>query len=394
VTVPIETPPGRADAERPREPSELSPPRVLQLITRDAWGGAERQMLDMVLATHPNRCEQTVSMLDEAGALTERLRAQGVPVRPLGRSLGSIGQTVRLVRVLRERRPEVVEAYGFKSGLVARAAAPLGGAPAIVIGVRGIHFTDGEVEDRRARLAQLVERLLRRTVRAYAANSHGAQRYLVGRGFPAEKFTVIRNGVATDVPRANPGETSLPRIICVARLIPRKRHVVLLRALAVLRREGLDFTCELIGAGRSTDDLQALVQELDLDESVEFSGYLRPEEIKRRLARSHLFVLSSSWEGMPGAVMEAMAAGLPVVATRVNGTDELVLDGETGYLVEVDHVDALAKRLRSLLADSELRARLGAAGARRIQGFSHERLAERKTAFYRELAQERRRRVG
>jgi len=351
-------------------------------------------MLDMVLATHPDRCEQTVSMLDEAGALTERLRAQGVPVRPLGRRLGSIGQAVRLVSVLRECRPEVVEAYGFKSGLVARAAAPLGGRPDIVIGVRGIHFTDGEVDDLKARLAQLVERLLQRTVRAYAANSPGAQRYLVGRGFPAEKFTVILNGVATEVPQANPGESGPPRIICVARLIPRKRHSMLLQALARLRREGLDFTCELVGAGRSADDVRALVHELGLDHVVELAGYLEPEEIKLRLARSHLFVLPSSWEGMPGAVMEAMAAGLPVVATRVNGTDEVVLDGETGYLVDVDQVGPLADRLRRLLLDSELRTRLGAAGARRIQSFSHGRLAERKTAFYRELAAERRLRVG
>lgn len=347
-------------------------------------------MVNMVAATHPDMCEQTVSMLHGTGTVAGWFGACEVPIRSLDGRFGMVGRVLRLVRVLRERRPEVIEAYGFKAGLIARAAARFGGRPAVVIGVRGIHFTDGEVHDAKARFAQLVERLLQRSVRAYAANSHGAQRFLVAQGFPPEKFTVILNGVATDVPRANPAADP-PRIICVARLIPRKRHAVLLCALARLRESGLDFTCELIGIGRSEAEVRRLTRELGLEDVVEFAGYLSVEQIRLRLAQAHIFVLPSAWEGMPGSVMEAMAAGLPVVATRVNGTDEIVLEDETAYLVEVDDVDALEAKLKLLIVDPSLRARLGAAGLERIQEFSFEQLAVRRTEFYREIAEERRR---
>jgi glycosyltransferase involved in cell wall biosynthesis len=364
-------------------------PRVLHLLTRDGWGGTEVQVMNLVQRTHPDRCEQTVAVIAPmVPGVGERLARNGVPVRSLAGGFGIVGKAARLAGILRERTYDVVEAYGFKAGLIARVGALLGGRPAVVIGVRGIHFTEGETHDTKARLAQLVERSLAWSVRAYAANSEGARRFLVRRGFPNDKFIVVLNGVETDVPLAGPDRAGPVRIICVARLVPRKRHDVLLEALARLRAGGRDVTCELVGAGTAGDDLRALTRRLGLESVVAFSGRLEPEETKQRLADADVFVLSSAWEGMPGSVMEAMAARLPVVATDVNGTNEIVIDDETGLLVPVDDVEALAAALERLSRDPSLRRRMGTAGRKRILDYSFDSFAERKTAFYRELAAE------
>jgi glycosyltransferase involved in cell wall biosynthesis len=366
-------------------------PRVLHLLTRDAYGGTEVQIMNLVTRTHPDRIFQAVSMLTPEFVVHGRLAPLGVQVRSIGGRFGMPGKLYRLVQMLRQGRFDVVETYGFKVSLMARVARLFAGRPALVVGVRGIHFTDGEADDRKARFAIRVERLLAWTVRAYAANSDGARRFLVGLGFPPDKFVVVINGVETDVPQADPGREGTVRVICVARIVPRKRHEVLLRALRRLRDEGYDVEAQLVGPGYPdfVAEMHTAASDLGLDGVVTFSGHLPPEETRQRLADSQVFVLCSAWEGLPGAVMEAMAASLPVVGTNVNGTDELVLDGETGYLVPVDDVDALADAIERLVRDPELRARMGAAGRERILDYSLERYADRRESFYRRLAGER-----
>jgi glycosyltransferase involved in cell wall biosynthesis len=366
-------------------------PRVLHLLTRDAYGGTEVQVMNLVQRTHPDRVFQAVSMLTPEFVVHGRLAPLGVQVRSIGGRFGMAGKLYRLVNMLREGRFDVLETYGFKVSLLARVARLFAGRPALVVGVRGIHFTDGEADDQKARFAIRVERLLAWSVRAYAANSDGARRFLVGLGFPDDKFVVVVNGVETDVPQASPNHPGRARIVCVARIVPRKRHEVLLRALRRLRDEGYDVEAQLVGPGYPdfVAEMHTAASDLGLDGVVTFSGHLPPEETRVRLAESDIFVLCSAWEGLPGAVMEAMAASLPVVGTDVNGTNELVVDGETGYLVPVDDVEALASAIERLVQDPELRARMGAAGRERILDYSLERYADRKEAFYRELAAER-----
>jgi glycosyltransferase involved in cell wall biosynthesis len=366
-------------------------PRVLHLLTRDAYGGTEVQIMNLVQRTHPGRIFQAVSMLTPEFVVHGRLAPLGVQVRSIGGRFGMPGKLYRLVQMLREGQFDIVETYGFKVSLMARVARLFAGRPALVVGVRGIHFTDGEADDRKARFAIRVERMLAWSVRAYAANSDGARRFLVGLGFPADKFVVVVNGVETAVPQASPDHDGTARIVCVARVIPRKRHEVLMRALRRLRDEGHDVEAEFVGPGYPdfVAEMHAAAGDLGLDGVVTFAGHLPPEETRQRLASSDIFVLCSAWEGLPGAVMEAMAASLPVVGTDVNGTNELVKDGETGYLVPVDDVAALAEAIGRLVRDPELRAGMGAAGRERILEYSLERYADRKEAFYRRLAGER-----
>jgi len=300
-----------------------------------------------------------------------------------------VGAAVRLARLLRRERIDLVEAYGFKCGLVARVACLLGRRPALVIAVRGLHFTEAEDPDGlKTRFVLAVERALEPTVARYDANSRGARNFLVGRGFAASRFTVIVNGVdAESVPAANLAvHTGPPAIVCVARFVPRKRHDVLIRALAQVRDAGQDFRCELIGYGPTVAEAEALVAEFGLGDRVGFAGRLDQPAIARRLATADIFILTSLWEGMPGSVLEAMAAALPVVGSDVNGTNEVIVSGVTGTLVPPADVEATAAALLELARDPGLRVRMGRAGRERIEReYSFERVVAEKEAFYCEL---------
>jgi glycosyltransferase involved in cell wall biosynthesis len=209
-------------------------------------------------------------------------------------------------------------------------------------------------------------------------------------GIPRSKTLVLPNGV--DLPAA----ASLPEqaqaratlglplegllVASVARLNPVKRLDVLLQALALVEEAKL----VLVGDGPERGRLEALAESLGISGRVHLAGYR--EDVWPWLAACDVFALSSEWEGMPNAVLEAMAAGLPVVATRVGGTPDVVVEGVTGYLVPSDDPLALARALKALIRDSGLRYQMGAAGRHRVEErFSVERMVERTQALYEEL---------
>ncbi len=361
-------------------------PRVLHLLAFDDWGGTEVQVAAQVLRWGGAPGTQAVAFLQPPGPITQRLRSGGCRAQSVAGPGGAAGAVARVVGLLRRDEFDVIEAYGLKAGLVARAAAPLGGRPAVVIGIRSRHFSQGEPGEVRTRVILALERILVRTVAAYDVNSSGARDFLIDAGFPGARFTVIPNGMDLPPAPANPTRTARPTIVCVARLVPLKRHHILLRGLAGLVREGSDLRCELIGYGPEEERLRRLVDDLGLRDRVAFLGRLGQAEILDRLTAADLFVLTSSYEGMPGSVLEAMACGLPVVATAVDGTREVVEDGVTGALVPAEDIGALTHALRRLLADPALRLRLGAAGRALVaERFSFERLIAAKSRLYQDV---------
>lgn len=383
--------PAHAPPRRPLPtPHGTRAPRVLHLLPCDDWGGTEVQISTQVLLTDPAECEQAVVILQPPGVVYERLQAGGVPVYSIGSRVGLVGSLRQLARILRSSQFDAIEAYGLKAGILARIAVRLGPRIPVVIGVRGLHFTSANEEGvgLNTRTVLRLERALSRWVHTFDANSRGARNFLVANGFDSRKFTVIVNGVQTNsVPMASHDHPGPPKIICVARFVPLKRHELLLRALAEVKARGVDFRCELIGYGPSLDHCRALAEELGLAEQVTFAGRVPQEEIRRRLADADLFALVSIWEGMPGSVLEAMAAGLPVVGTDVNGTNEVVVDGDTGLLVPPDDLDALRTALLTLIEDRDLRVAMGARGRERVEDrFSFERVVAEKVAFYATVA--------
>jgi glycosyltransferase involved in cell wall biosynthesis len=206
---------------------------------------------------------------------------------------------------------------------------------------------------------------------------------------PAAKITTIYNGLALPaasqpVPPDWPFPPGPPVLITIGRLSPEKDHAALLNACAALNRQGLAWRLLVLGEGRQRQALEQLSADLGLQAQVYWAGNQSP--VFPWLAHADIFVLPSRWEGVSMALLEAMACGLPVVATAVGGTPEVVLEGQTGLLAPPGDSDALAQALAALLRDPSRRHTLGAAGrARLAEEFSIDRTLERLEDLYRRL---------
>ena len=193
--------------------------------------------------------------------------------------------------------------------------------------------------------------------------------------------TGLRGDLTSDAKCAlnfNPGR---PLIGTVGRLAPEKDYATLLRAVAALRRTGLDAELALVGDGAMRRDLEQLASELGIGGRVRFLGYRT--NIRALLAAFDVFTLSSLTEGIALTLLEAMAAGKPVVATRAGGNPEVVVEGETGLLVEPGRPEALAEALGRVLSDPALARRLGEAGRRRVETcFAVDRMVQEYVELY------------
>jgi glycosyltransferase involved in cell wall biosynthesis len=361
-------------------------------------GGAENAMfmlLESLLLESPDRGWRPTLLLDDApGAelLAERAAALEVPVRlvgPLPLGLAGARRVPALARLLRRERPDVFHAHmsspvACKWGL---AAAVLARVPAVLGTVQVGGY---EPPDRSAR-RQL--RALARGVDRYLAVSRDIARELVERlGWPEEKIEVVYNAV--DVGRvevsAPPGlreqlgggETR-PLVLTPARLDAQKGHDVLFEAIARVP----DAVFVLAGEGPERERLEALAARLGIAGRVRFLG--RRDDVPQLLAACDVFALPSLYEGSSLAVLEAMAAGAPIVSSAIGGTDELIDDGRSGLLVAPGDPEALAQALRRVLGDPELRESLAAAARERVQaGLTREQMAARVGDVYRALLDE------
>ena len=186
------------------------------------------------------------------------------------------------------------------------------------------------------------------------------------------KLSVVRCGVELDkLPRPRPrdaaGRAGRVRIICVGRLSREKGHLGLVEAFALARRRGLDAELVLVGDGPDRAAMQSRIVAAGVGSHVKLLGRLPEERTLEEIARSDILVLASFMEGLPVVLMEAMALGVPVIAPVVAGIPELVEHDETGLLFTVGDWGQLADRMRTLGADAALRARLAAAGRRRVE---------------------------
>lgn len=243
----------------------------------------------------------------------------------------------------------------------------------------------------RAPLLSLLGRLTARASDAVVAPSRVTAGELV-EDYGARVAAVIPNGVSTPPRAAEPtDDTALPTILYAGRLRTRKAVAVLIEAFAELRSlGGAGATARLViaGDGEHRDALEARVAELGLGEAVRFLGAVPRSEMVRLYATAQVFCLPSIYEGFPLAILEAMAAGLPVVSTTVSGIPEAVSDGESGLLVPPEDATALAHALHRLLADSSLRRAMGEASRRRVEEhFSIGHVAARYLELWQEVAE-------
>jgi glycosyltransferase involved in cell wall biosynthesis len=358
-------------------------------ITRPDFGGAQAHVLALLRAGQGRR-EQHLATGSE-GPLTEAARAMGVlthilptldnPLHPL-RDAQATRDAYRLIRRL---RPAIVHAHSSKAGLVARLAARLAGVPAIFT-AHGWAFTEGTPRGRRA-IALLGELLAARcSSRIICVSRYDrelALRYRVGR--PGQLVT-IHNGVADVAPAllAAPGCGMPVRLVMVARLSPQKDAACLIRAAGALSG---NWEILFVGNGELLPSAARLAAEMGLEGRVLFLGARR--DVPEILAASHVFVLASRYEGLPISIIEAMRAGLPVVASSVGGVPELVTDGENGFLVPRGDIGAMAEALQRLIDDPGLRERMGQRSRERyLAEFTLERMVRETERVYEEVLAE------
>ncbi len=293
-----------------------------------------------------------------------------------------LSSTLKTLRLLRSWRPDVILAFfGIPSGLAAWAACRVAGVPYLV-SLRG-----GDVPGFRPydfalyhRLAAPLIRVIWRQAAHVVANSAGLK--ALAQAFdPVVDIPVIPNGV--DLQRYQPARRvwEPAHLLLVGRLVHQKGVDLLLKALAGLEEQRWSLT--LVGDGPQRPELQAFVEAHCLQERVRFASWLEGEALVQAYQQANLFVFPSRHEGMPNAVLEAMSAGLPVIASRIAGNEELVVDGETGLLVPPEDANALRQALETLLGDAELRQRMGVAGRARVEErFSWRRSAEAYLALF------------
>jgi glycosyltransferase involved in cell wall biosynthesis len=365
-----------------------APLRVLQLVPSLRTGGAERVVAD--LARQLRWLGHTVAVASMFGPLATRLErdleADGVPVLFLGKRPGlDLRMCLRIARTLRAFRPDVVHTHHY----ALRYALPAVATSARCRFVHTVHNLARFEIDRPSRLLQSVA--YRRRVVPVAIGEAVARSFEEEYGRPPGQ--VIPNGIrvvefsapagARERVRASlaipPGA---PTFVCVGRLQEQKNHAGLVRAFASERLRARGAYLLLAGDGELRAALERRVEAAGLRDRVRFLGVR--SDVPSVLAAADAFVLASSWEGNPLSVMEAMAAGKPVVAAAVGCLPELVARG-AGRLVPPGDEPALEAAMHELASDAALARRMGAAAARvAVERFDHAVMARAYERLYRE----------
>jgi len=358
-----------------RRPWPDRPIAVALVITDLDAGGAERALAALAARLEPRRWQAGVFCLAGPGPLVEVMREADVPCECLGVHRRNPVQAIaRLASSLRRFGPQLVQSFMFHANVAARLAAPWAGCPWVIGGLR--------VAEHQKRWHLTMDRLTASWAVGSVCVSQGVLRFSreVG-GLDPARLTVIPNGIdpapfdsAVPLPRATIGVPDSGHLaVCVGRLDVQKGLPNLLEAAERVILQRPDWHLVLAGDGPSRDWLLAqLANRPRLRDNVHWLG--RRDDVPSLLKSADVLVHASLWEGMPNAVLEAMAARRPVIGTAVEGTEDLVIPGRTGWLVPPRDVAALCGALIEAADSAEYRRRYGEAGRLRVeQEFSLDR---------------------
>ena len=365
------------------------PVRVLELLVSTDLGGGPMHVRDIVAGLAGPEFTFTVAG-PAGGALLPALTAAGADFAPVAADRLTPAALRDTIRLARARRVQVIHSHGKGAGLYGRLAARLTGAAAV-------HTFHGIHPARPRGLYLALERALARRSFAlvHVSESQAAEARALGLA-PAGRTRVIVNGIDAAAVRAHAAREPLSRgalglrpealvLATVARIDPVKRLAVVVRAMPLLLARVPEAQLLIVGDGPGRDALRALARTLVPEERVVFAGAI--PGAARVLPVADLYVTASSREGLPLAVLEAMACERPVLATRVAGHVDAVEPEVTGRLVPVDDPGALAEAAAGLLRDGALRARMGRAGRERVERhFGQTRMLAEIADLYRAAA--------
>ncbi|MCH2130225.1 MAG: glycosyltransferase [Pirellulaceae bacterium] len=362
--------------------------RILHIIPTLSQGGAEKQLA--LLASHlpTARYDVHVCVLTSTGIYQQELESQGIPVHLIGKSQKLDLFAYRRLRTLIQKlRPDIVQTWLFAANSYGRQAAISSGVPHVVASERSV--------DRWKRAGHFyIDRYLARRTQAIIVPSKGVRDFYVQHHLSPNLFRVIANGIDTDVstelvPRKEIlSGTDIPeksRLIgVVARLWPQKKLKDAIWAGELLSAVHDDIHVVVLGDGPERWRLERFSRQVHPEGRIHFLGHR--EDADKFIPHFECLWLTSAYEGLPNSIMEAMAAAIPVVATDIPGNRDLIIPGQTGYLVPVGDRASIARQTNRLLQDETLRKEMGQAGRQNIrEHFSLTQMVQQYDDFYQQL---------
>jgi len=356
---------------------ENRPIRIAHVALQLDVGGMEKLLVEFARHADRQRFELLFVSLGERGSLTEDIKACGWPVIALERAEGLSAKLLwRLIRLFRSRSVDIVHTHNSKPLIYGGPAATLAGVQQVV------HTRHGQRYQASFRATGLFRLAARFADRVVCVSKDGA-RLSALEGISAEKTSTIWNGIdISEFQHVGPKEGG-PAVM-VGRLSPEKDVESLIRAVPLVLADYPNFSLEIAGNGPCLAGLQDLASALNVAGHVRFLGEVR--DVASVLGRASMFVLPSLTEGISLTLLEGMARGLPVIATRVGGNPEVVVEGETGFLVPTRSPVDLAEAILQLIRNPGSGRRLGLAGRVRVEReFDVRRMVADYEAIYLEL---------
>ena len=365
--------------------------KLLKMLTSFHIGGTERQVVNLALGIDPSRFDLHLACLRSAGALLGEVKALQIPQPEfrIGRfyNPATFWQGMRLAQYIRKNRIQIVHSYGFYSNVFTVPTAWLAGKSFVIASIR-------DTGDALTPWQRRVQKMVCRLADCVLVNAEAIRDRLVEQGYAQDKIIVIRNGIT--LAKFGKGQSnsllrqelglplSAPLVVVFSRLNQMKGIQYFLDAAIILAGRFPDVRFLVVGDGAHRKELEEHARRLGLGERTAFTGFR--SDIPELLSEAAVSVLPSLSEGLSNSLLESMAAGVPVVATRVGGNPEVVEHEVTGLLVPPRDAAALAAATGRLLEDRDLAASFAQAGIRRVADlFSVERSVRETEHLYQRL---------
>ena len=368
---------------------------ICHVAVGDLWAGAEVQ-LKVLLSKLVCRAEMNLSViLFNEGRLEKEIGSLGIPVKVFPENRWGSGKIfLELVREFKKSNFRIVHTHKYKDTILAGPAAKLCGIPHVVRTVHGLREPFEGLQAFNMSCYEAIERTVHRScVDFIIAVSSQIEAKYKAQG-QVSRVACIRNGIDLEGKSVQTDrwltrkELSVDWETCligtVGRLTPVKGIPYLLDAARILLREGANVKVLIVGEGSIRQDLLRQTRDLGVSDNVVFLGHREDTDVL--LQALDIFVLPSLSEGIPMALLEAMAASRPIVASRVGGIPEIIEDGVEGYLVEPMDVNTLAERCRRLIESPDVARKMGEQGRKRVESeFSATAMADRVVSVYKEV---------